>query len=119
MNTALWIIQGVLAAMYILAGIMKATQPVEKLGKQMTWVPRHTPGMVRFIGAAELLGGIGLVVPWITGILPVLTPLAACGIGLIMILAAFEHISHKEIKEAIFNVVILAMCAFVAYGRFS
>jgi len=119
MNTALWIVQGILAATYILAGIMKATQPVEKLGKRMTWVPRYTPVMVRFIGVTELLGGIGLVLPWLTGILPVLTPLAACGLGLIMILAAFEHIRYKEMKEVIFNIVILAMCAFVAYGRFS
>jgi uncharacterized membrane protein len=119
MNTILWIIQGLLAAMFITAGVMKSTQPKEKLVKQLPWVADFSKSTVRFIGLSELLGGIGLIVPWLTGIAPILTPISAIGICVIMVLASnIVHLKKNEYKEIAFNVILFLLAAFVAYGRF-
>jgi len=118
MNIALWIAQGLLAAMFGMAGIMKTTQPKEKLGEQMPWV-LDLPQWVRFIGLVELLGAIGVVVPWATGILPILTPIAAASLALVMLLAIIYHIRAKDdTKSYAPSVFLLLLSAFVAYGRF-
>jgi hypothetical protein len=76
MNIALWIVQGLLAVLFIFAGGMKLVVPIETLTQQTP-----LPGLfVRFIGVAELLGGLGLVLPWLLRIRPFLTPLAAAGL---------------------------------------
>lgn len=116
MNTALWIVQGLLSAMFVMAGVMKSTQPKEKLTK-MAWTTRKTPGMIKFIGVSELLIGLGLILPQLTGILPILTPIAAIALCLVMVLAAVEHYKSKEMKEIGINVFVIALAAFVAYGR--
>ena len=118
MNMALWIAQGLLALMFAMAGAMKMTQPVEKLSKQMTWVNDVSASTVRLIGLLELLGAIGLVAPMLTGILPILTPLAAIGLILTMIGAVLTNLRHKEYPHIAVNLVVLALAAFVAYGRF-
>lgn len=119
MNTALWIIQILLTAMFVFAGITKLSQPREKLEKQFPWVSDFFFSTVRFIGLSEFLGVVGLIVPWLTGVAPVLTPVAACGIALIMILASTTvHLKKKEYQAIGINVVILLLAAFVAYGRF-
>lgn len=118
MNTAIWIAQGMLAAMFAMAGIMKSTQPIEKLQKAMTWTTRYSSSTVRFIGITELLGAIGVIVPWLTGVAVILTPLAACGLALIQLLAIFHHAKHNEKKEIAINIVLILIAGFVAYGRF-
>ncbi len=119
MNTALWIVQGLLAAMFAFAGINKSLLSREKLLKQFPWVADYSTAMVRFIGVSELLAAIGLIVPWLTGILPVLTPIAAVGLCVIMVLAAnMAHLKQKEYKAVAMNVVLFLLAAFVAYGRF-
>ena len=119
MNTALWIVQVLLAAMFVMAGIMKISFPVEKLQKQFPWAKEFSLRTVRIIGLSECLGAIGLVVPWLTGIAPVLTPVAALGICLIMILATnLAHLKKNEYKEIAFNIILFLLAAYVAYGRF-
>ena len=119
MNTALWIIQGLLAAMFVMAGIIKLTQSKEKLEKQFPWVNDVSMGMVRFIGLSELLGAIGLIVPWLTGIAPVLTPVSAVGFCIIMVLATnLIHLKKSEYQGVAINVFIFILAAFVAYSRF-
>jgi uncharacterized membrane protein YphA (DoxX/SURF4 family) len=118
MNITVWIIQGVLAIMFLMAGIMKSTQPKEKLVKSLPWVNDFSLETVRLIGVSELLGAIGIIVPQLTGILPILTPIAAVGIAVIMVLASFYHIPKKEHKEVAFNSVLFAFALFVAYFRF-
>lgn len=88
MNVFLWIVQALLAAAFVMAGVMKSTQPKEKLAPKLPWVRDFSPATVRFIGIAELLGGLGLILPAATGIAPILTPLAATGLAIIMVLAA-------------------------------
>jgi uncharacterized membrane protein YphA (DoxX/SURF4 family) len=118
MNTAIWIVQILLALAFLMAGSMKATQPVDKLAERMGWVKDLTPPMVRGIGTLEVLAAIGLILPALTGILPVLTPLAAVGLIFIMIGAIFTHIRRGEYSTIVVNLVLLALAAFVVYGRF-
>jgi hypothetical protein len=116
MNASLWIVQAILAAMMILLGIMKTFQPIEKLSK-FSWTTRSSKGFVRFVGISEFLIGAGLIVPQLTGILPILTPLAALSLCMIMVLAIADHVRNKEIK-IVMNVIIILLAAFVTVGRF-
>jgi uncharacterized membrane protein YphA (DoxX/SURF4 family) len=118
MNTIVWIIQGILALMFLMAGIMKSTQPRDKLVKSLPWVTDFSLQTVRFIGISELLGAIGIVVPQLTGICPILTPVAAVGLAVIMILAAAHHLPKKEYREVGFNVTLLILAVVVAFYRF-
>ncbi|MFC0452688.1 DoxX family protein [Rhodococcus jostii] len=118
MNVFLWILQAVLAAMFAAAGVLKSTQPKEKLAKSLPWVEDFSPGTVKFIGVAELLGAIGLILPAVTGIAPILTPIAATALAVVMVLAAITHARRKEPSAIAFNAVILIMAAVVAWGRF-
>ncbi|TQC42106.1 DoxX family protein [Rhodococcus sp. WS4] len=118
MNVFLWILQAVLAAMFAAAGVLKSTQPKEKLAKSLPWVEDFSPGTVKFIGVAELLGAIGLILPAVTGIAPILTPIAATALAVVMVLAVITHARRKEPSAIAFNAVILIMAAVVAWGRF-
>jgi uncharacterized membrane protein YphA (DoxX/SURF4 family) len=117
-NIVLWILQWVLAAAFVFSGVLKATQPKEKLTPNMPWVEDFSLPTVRFIGVVEILGALGLVLPALTGIAPILTPLAATGIGVIMILAAGVHVRRKEPSGIATTVILLVLAAVVAWGRF-
>jgi uncharacterized membrane protein len=118
MNVALWIIQALLALAFGMAGIMKLTQPKEKLAPQMPWVSDFSQGIVRVIGGLELLAAIGLIVPALTGILPTLTPLAAIGLVLVMAGAIRTHLRRNEPQMVVVNLVLLALATVIAYERF-
>lgn len=119
MNTVLWILQGVLAALYLLVGPVKVIAPAN-VKKNTAWARRHSDTFLRFIGMMETLGALGLILPMLTGILPWLTPAAAVGLALVQGLAIFtEHIPNKEFKGLPFNLVLLLLAAVVAYGRFT
>jgi len=118
MNTTLWIIQIVLAVAFVMAGTMKLTQG-KKLQDKMTWMQDLSEGTVRFIGAAELLGGIGLVLPAATGIAVWLTPLAAAGLALTMALAVLTHVRRKDpLAASVPGIVLGLLSLFVAWQRF-
>jgi uncharacterized membrane protein len=118
MNIALWIVQAVLAAMFGIAGVTKSTQPKDKLEPKLPWAEDFSAGTVRLIGIAELAGALGLILPAATGIVPVLTPLAATGLAVVMVLAALTHVRRKEPGAVAFNAVLFLLAAFVAWGRF-
>lgn len=117
MNIALWIVQVVLAGMFLMAGTMKAFQ-YERAKASLPWVKDLPRSTVTCIGIAELLGGLGLLLPALTGILPWLTPLAAAGLALVMLLAMAFHTRRGERQAIVFNLILLVLAAFVAYGRF-
>ena len=117
MNTALWIVQGMLGATMFILGVLKTFLPTEKLNK-LSWTTRSSKGFTRFVGISELLIGLGLILPQLTGILAILTPLAAASLCLIMVLAIADHIQHKEMHDIPKNVIIILLAAFVAVGRF-
>ena len=116
MNTALWIVQGILGGMMLILGVMKSFLPVEKLNK-FSWTTRNSKNFTRFVGISELMIGFGLVLPQLTGILPLLTSIAAASLCLIMIFAIADHIRHKETHDVPKNVIILLLAAFIAVGR--
>ena len=118
MNITLWILQSLLAAMFAMAGIMKSTEPIDKLiTSGLKWAERIPATTVRIIGILELLGAVGLILPMALDILPVLTPVAASGLALIMLLAISHHARHKEVKSIVFNIVLLTSAAIIAWGR--
>ncbi len=119
MNVVLWIVQGLLAIAFLMAGGMKLMQPKEKMAEKMGWVEDFSQGQIRTIGMLEVLGALGLILPGITGILPILTPLAAVGLGLTMIGAARTHAQRGENQMIGMNVMLLVLAAVVAYGRFA
>lgn len=117
MNVILWIVAGVLAALFLLAGAMKALTPREQLAQKMGWVNDYPAGAVKFVGVVEVLGALGLVLPAALDIAPVLTPLAAAGLAVTMVLAAVVHVRRKE-QGALVCFVLFLLAFFVAVMRF-
>jgi uncharacterized membrane protein YphA (DoxX/SURF4 family) len=118
MNIALWIVQGVLGLAFLMAGGMKLMKSREEIAQQMAWANDFSDGQVKTIGALELLGAIGVVLPGLVNILPILTPLAAVGLALTMLGAARTHLRRGENQMIVINAVLFLLAAFVAYGRF-
>lgn len=116
-NIVLWIVQGLLALAFLLAGFMKAFMPIETLKKNMAWVGAVPAPFVRFIGVAEILGAIGLILPAITGIGTWLTMAAAAGLVIVMVSASFYHASRREYSSIGMNVVLLLLAVLVIVGR--
>jgi len=109
----LWIIQGLLAIVFMFAGVMKFVMPIEEMTKQ---VP--LPGLfLRFIGVAEVLGAIGLILPELLRIRPDLTPLAAAGLAIITVGATVVTLMIGGGVTALFPLVVALLSAFVAYSR--
>lgn len=118
MNLALWIVQIILALMFVAAGVQKSMQPKERLVEKLPWTQDFSPSTIRFIGINELLAAVGLVLPAATGIIPILTPLAASGLVVIMFLAILTHGRRGETSAIAFNAALLIAAAFVAWARF-
>jgi putative oxidoreductase len=117
MSVVLWIIQVLLALAFLMAGFMKLTQPIATLSKRMEWTAAVPLGLVRFIGLAELVGGIGLILPMLTGVLPSLTVAAAIGLSIVMVSAAIFHLARHEASHVPGNIVMLALAIIVVVGR--
>jgi uncharacterized membrane protein YphA (DoxX/SURF4 family) len=113
----LWIVQCLLGAIFIAVGTMKATQPIASLANALGWPAEVPAALVRFIGVAEFLGGLGLILPAATRIKPMLTPLAGMGLATAMLFATIFHISHGEFRALAGALVLGCLAAFVAWGR--
>jgi putative oxidoreductase len=118
MGIFLWVLQILLAVMFLFHGYSIAFQ-AERSAERMTWINDVPRGLTVFIGTSELLGGLGLVLPALTGTLPSLTAWAAAGLALIMLLATLFHITRGEYGNLVPNLVLLALTAVTAYGRFA
>lgn len=117
MHTTLWILQIVLAVAMLGAGLMKTMKSRAELEPKMAWVKDFSDQQVRLIGLAEFLGAVGLVVPAYTGILPILTPIAASALTVLMVGAVAVHIRLKEGPMAVPAAVLAGIGAFVTVGR--
>ena len=114
-NITLWVIQGLLAALFLFAGSMKLVLPIEAMAG-----PVSLPGwFLRFIGVAEVAGAIGLILPWLTRIRPRLTPVAASGLVIIMSGATVVTVMGGPAATAVVPFVVGLLAATVAYGRFT
>jgi hypothetical protein len=113
MNRRLWVVQVLLAFIFLVAGGIKLILPIEMMTKQIPL----SGAFLRFIGAAEMLGAIGLILPGLLRILPKLTALAAAGLVVIMIGAVVLTLRTGSILQALFPLVTGLLCGFVAWGR--
>lgn len=119
MNKVLWVLQVLLALVFAMSGYMKGFTPIEELTAQMLWPGRVPEWAVRTAATAELLAVLGLILPSVTRIKPILTPVAASGLVVVMLLAAvFVHVPAGETQGVVVNAVLGSLAAFVAYGRF-
>jgi uncharacterized membrane protein YphA (DoxX/SURF4 family) len=119
MNITLWIIAGVLAAGFAAAGAMKLAQPKAKLAASgMGWTEDYSEAQVKGIGAVEVLGAIGLILPAALNIAPILVAFAATGLAITMLLAAVVHARRGEMSKIPVNIVLAALAVFVAVMRF-
>jgi hypothetical protein len=119
MNLALWIVTGLLVVLMLNAAT-KLFLAKEKLAPEYgkEWMADNSVGFVKSIGALEFLAAVGLILPAALDIAPVLVPLAAVGLGLLMVGAAIVHLRRHQVVPAVLNVTFLAIAAFVAWGRF-
>jgi uncharacterized membrane protein YphA (DoxX/SURF4 family) len=118
LNIVLWIVAGVLALGFLAAGGMKTFRPKEALADNMGWVEDFSIPGVKAIGILEILAAIGLILPAALDIAPILVPIAATGLVIMMIGAIVVHARRKETQPLPINIVLLLLCAFVAWGRF-
>ncbi len=119
MDVVLWIVAGVLAAVFLGSGLSKLAQPRKKIvDSGMGWAEDFSDGAVKAIGALEVLGALGLILPAVFDVAPVLVPIAAVGLALVMAGAAVVHARRKETPMVVANLVLLALAVFVAWGRF-
>jgi uncharacterized membrane protein YphA (DoxX/SURF4 family) len=119
MNIALWIIAGLLAVAFLASGAMKLAQPRQKLAASgMGWAEDFTVGTVKGIGALEVLAALGLILPPALGIAPVLVPLAAAGLVLLMAGAFITHVRRHEAQGMVVTLALLALAALIVWGRF-
>lgn len=117
LHIALWVSQGLLAAAFLATGLMKLTTPIDQLQAKMSWVQGPLGSLVRFIALTEIAGALGLILPSATRIQPWLTPLAALGLAIVMLLAMATHVSHGEYGVLGANLLLGGLAVFVAWGR--
>ncbi|MGX1318732.1 putative membrane protein YphA (DoxX/SURF4 family) [Bradyrhizobium sp. USDA 377] len=117
LRIGLWAAQIVLALVFISAGFVKLTTPIPQLAAMMPWAGQYSETFVRSIALVDLAGGIGILLPALTRILPRLTVLAALGCSVLQVIALLFHLSRGEAAVAPLNVVLLALAVFVLWGR--
>jgi uncharacterized membrane protein YphA (DoxX/SURF4 family) len=118
MNLALWIVTGLLSVTFLICGGGKLIMPKEKYAAKAKWAEDFSAGSVKAIGVLEVLAAVGLVLPAALGIAPVLVPLAALGLAIIMVGAVFVRIRRHEVAYMVADLVFLALAGFVVWGRF-
>ncbi|MDP9794687.1 hypothetical protein J2S43_003199 [Catenuloplanes nepalensis] len=118
MNIVLWVAAGLLAAAFLFSGAFKLALSHEKYVASQPWAADVPAWVPRVIGVLELLGAAGLILPAVLSVAPILVPLAATGLGVIMAGAMVVHVRRAEFAALAPNVVLLILAAFVAWGRF-
>ena len=117
LRITLWVLQVALALFFMMVGYSHALAPFEQVSQEAVWMQHVPRALGRFIGYAELAGGLGLIIPAATRIAPWLTPLAALGLATIMILALLFHIVRGEARVVGMHVLLAALALLVAWGR--
>ena len=117
LHVVLWIAQWLLAGLITFTGIVKLASPIDVLARQMPWVTDVPLMLVHVIGACEIAGAAGLVLPGLTGIQPGLTPLAAVGVMVLMTLASLFHFARGEFSFMLLPMTLAVAAAFIAWGR--
>jgi uncharacterized membrane protein YphA (DoxX/SURF4 family) len=119
MNITLWVIAGLLAVIFLASGVVKLARPKEKLAASgFGWVDDFSAGTVKAIGVLEILAAVGLILPAAFDIAPVLVPLAAVGLAMLMVGAIITHLRRHEAQALLVTLPLLALAVVVAWGRF-
>lgn len=120
MNIALWIVQSLLALVYLATGGLKIVRPREQLvaSGNFDWMKDSSDAGVKAVGLVEILGALGVILPWLTGIASILTPIAAIGLVVVQIGALRVHLVRNQRQPLPVNLLLLLLAAFVAAGRF-
>jgi uncharacterized membrane protein YphA (DoxX/SURF4 family) len=118
MNVTLWIVAGALAALFLASGLTKLAKPKEKVVAATPAVENFSQGAINAIGVLEILAAIGLILPAVVDIAPIFVPLAAVGLALLMAGAMIVHARRREAQGVAVTLVLLALAALVAWGRF-
>lgn len=118
MNLVLWVLQMLLGLAFVASGVVKIARDRAQLHEQMPYVEDLSDGQFRTIGILEIAGGLGLVLPAATGIAPILTPLAAVGLAIVMLGATLLHVRRNEPQGVVMPMVLLVGAAVIAWGRF-
>ena len=113
----LWVVQALLAVIFVGAGFWKLLTPVPKLAAVIPWAGEVSAGFLHFTGVVDLLGGLGLLLPALTRIKPGLTVLAALGCAVLQVCAIGFHLSRGEASHTPFNFLLVALSIFVIWGR--
>jgi hypothetical protein len=118
-NIALWATQTLLALVYIVAGGLKVIRPREQLVAtgRLDWMKDHSDAAVKSVGAVEILGALGMILPGLTGIATMLTPIAAVGLVVVQVGALRVHLTRDERQPLPINMILLGLAGFVAVGR--
>lgn len=120
MDVTLWIVAGLLAVAFTVGGISKLAIPKEKIADLPggEWVGTFSRGAVKCLGVLDLLAALGLILPAMLDVVPVLVPLAAVGIALLMVGAVIVRLRHGASKAILVDAVYLGLAGFLAWGRF-
>ena len=118
MNVVLWVLQAFLGLAFIWSGVPKAIRDRGQLLERMPYVEDLSDAQVTAIGILEVAAGLGVILPAVTGIVPVLTPIAALGLVVVMAGAALLHVRRSEPLGVVMTVILGALAAVVAWGRF-
>jgi uncharacterized membrane protein YphA (DoxX/SURF4 family) len=118
-NVVVWIVTGLLAALFLMAGAMKLAKSKAQLveNPSMGWAEDFSPAVLKFIGLAEVAGAAGLVLPGAFDVATWLVPTAAIGLAVVMAGAVITHLRRKEYPTMVVNLVLLALAVFVAIER--
>jgi len=117
LHRTLWTAQLLVAACLLMGAIMKF-MPIEKIAAMMPWTGELPPLLVRLLGVADLAGAVGLILPPFLRTKPDLTPWAAIGVIALMLSAIVFHVLRGEASVIGFNIFLLLVCVFIAWGRF-
>ena len=119
MDIAVWVVSWVLAVGFVVGGVLRVVLAPAQLERFGWGWAKDIPRLVKVVGVFEVAGGLGLVLPVLTGVLPILTPIAACALALVMALAVGFHVRRRDWRSMPVNIVFFALCVFVAVARFS
>ncbi|MCB4797372.1 DoxX family protein [Neotamlana laminarinivorans] len=118
MNITLYVIQGLLACIFFMAGIMKVAKNKETLREKLgDWTDNYSENKLKLIGLLEVLGAIGIVLPIFISSIAILVPIAAIGLSITMIGALILHLKRKEKDKVIVNLILLLLALFIVVGR--
>jgi len=116
MNAVILVLQIGLCCLFLYFGLLKMFMPIEKIKEKVSWAEDYSPSRLKFFGLLEVLGGLGLVVPYQLDIIPILTPVAATGLAMVMAGAAMVHLRRDEIKMILLNIFIIFLLAGVGFN---